>query len=357
MTDILLSELTNAEIDWLADVGGQQHLTAGTRFLSSDAPHNANIYIILEGCIAPLALDAPELTHASQSPSKTARLSAGEIMGVAHLFNVITPKLMFQAVEDSTLLVLPYQTLDDKLQHDVEFAANFYRAVDRILSYRIERLIEQPEKLRFTNESKSQDMLDVFGELRDSDLNWLANAGTVQRYSADSFLLQAGRPTDFLYIILDGEFSVSLPERKVNPLALCFECPVQTASTMSVVTTLSKGEIAGAIAFLDARPMPVTVRAMRESLVLAIPRPKFNLHLQQDSGFATRFYRILGPQLFTMSLRAMELQGVGASLSANQSMDENVKFEGELDLDALQRMSNGANRFNWMLSYLGVGVS
>lgn len=357
MADILLSELTNAEIDWLAEVGEKHQLSAGTRFSSLDDPYDANLYVVLDGCIATLALDTPELADVAQAPHETARLSAGEVLGTAHLLNIKTPKLFFQVVEDSILLAIPYNKLNDKLQSDVEFAANFYRAIDLILSYRIERFIEQPEKLRFTTESKSQDVLDVFSEFRDSDLNWLVNAGTVERYSTDDFLLQAGRPTDFLYIILDGAFSVALPEKKINPLALCFECPVQNASTMSVVTTLSKGEIAGAIAFLDARPMPVTVRATRESLVLAIPRPKFNLHLQQDLGFATRFYRILGPQLFTMSLRAMELQGVGANLTVNQPMDEDVEFDGELDLDSLQRMSSGANRFNWMLSYLGVGVS
>jgi bacteriocin-type transport-associated protein len=356
MTDILLSELANADIDWLASVGGQQHFLTGTRFSSLDDARKANFYIVLDGYIAAFSHDISKAANLTQPRHETVRLFAGDVIGTAHLFNVPTPQLRFEVVEESIVLAIPQHQLDDKLQADVKFAANFYRAIDRILSYRIERLIEQPEKLRFTDEHKFQDVLDVFSEFRDSDLNWLVNAGKVERYSTNDFLLQAGRPTDFLYIILDGRFSVALPETKANPLALCFECPIQTASTMAVVTTLSKGEIAGAIAFLDARPMPVTVRAAQESLVLAIPRTIFNLHLQQDLGFATRFYRILGPQLFTLSLRAMELRGEDLSLSIQRQSDD-MEFEGELDLDSLQRMSSGANRFSWMLSYLGIGVA
>ncbi len=356
MADILLSELTNADIDWLAATGQQQHLSAGTQFSSSDDLCKDNFCLILDGKVFVLIFDASDSPFGEQDVKRATQFLAGEVIGAAALFNLEMPPLTFQVVEESILLTVPLDKLKVKLTNDLTFAANFYRAVDLILSYRVERLFEFPEKLQFSKENNQQDVLDIFGELRDSDLNWLVKTGRVERYSTNDFLLKAGRPTDFLYIVLDGAFSVSLPESKVNPLALCFECPTQIASTMSVVDNLSKGEIAGAIAFLDARPMPITIRALRESLVLAIPRTKFNLHIQQDLGFATRFYRILGPQLFKMSMIAMEIQNVAQSTQAPQAIDDEID-DIELDLDSLQRMSNGANRFNWMLSHLGVGVS
>jgi len=360
MADILLSELTNVDIDWLAEVGSQRQLANGYQFSITDANHIGNIYLILDGTIAILTSNTPNSSmqpEAKTGEEHVTHLTSGEIIGTAALFDLEVPQVNFQVIEDSIFLEIPLKVLKPKLQNDLGFAANFYRAIDLILSVRVERLIEQPEKLRFSEQHNARDVLNVFSEFRDSDLNWLVNAGKVERYAANNFLLRAGRPTDFLYIILDGAFSVSLPESKMNPLALCFECPVENASTMSVVTTITKGEIAGAIAFLDARPLPVTIRAVRESLVLAIPRSKFNLHIQKDLGFATRFYRILGPQLYTLSMIAMELHGSQPSAQASQGMDADIEYEGELDLDSLQRMTNGANRFNWMLSHLGVGVS
>ncbi|MEB3210906.1 MAG: cyclic nucleotide-binding domain-containing protein [Leptolyngbyaceae bacterium] len=352
MADVLLSELTNSDIDWLAEAGQQKRLPKGTTFSNVEGGDKNDFYLVLDGRLSVHALDA---SGARSQHALNAVMDPGEIIGVAALFDMPLPRLAFQAIEDTILLAVPIHMLRMKLNGDLAFAANFYRAVDLILSLRVEHLIEQPEKLRFQSDQSERDVLNAFSEFRDSDLNWLVQAGQVERYRTDDFLLKAGRPTDSLYIILDGVFSVALPENKINPLALCFECPIENASKMSVVTTITKGEIAGAMAFLDARPLPVTIRATRDSLVLSVSRSKFNLHIQQDLGFATRFYRILGPQLLALSLIAMELQGVGAKSTA-QASDE-LEFEGELDLDALQRMSSGANRFNWMLHHLGVSVS
>ncbi|MEM7771780.1 MAG: cyclic nucleotide-binding domain-containing protein [Cyanobacteria bacterium P01_A01_bin.37] len=352
MSNVLLSELTNADIDWLSEAGQQQQLPSGSRFSNLDDDYKNDFYLLLDGQLSIHSLSASETEVQTE-----AVLNSGEMIGVAALFDIEIPQLSFQAIDDVIVLAVPLNSLKAKLSNDLSFAANFYRAMDLILSHRIERLIEQPEKLRFQKEQNERNVLNTFSEFRDSDLNWLVKAGQVQRYAENDFLLKAGRPTDFLYVILDGAFSVALLENKINPLALCFECPIENVSRMSVVTTLTKGEIPGAIAFLDARPLPFTIRAVRDSLVLAIPRSKFNLHIQQDLGFATRFYRILGPQLFTLSIIAMELQGVNSSsTSRSQSADE-LEFEGELDLDSLQRMSSGANRFNWMLRHLGVGAA
>lgn len=86
MADILLSELTNSDIDWLSKVGEQQHLSAGTRFSSLDDSHNANFYVVLDGCMANLALDPPELADTNRLLHETARLSAGEGIGTAYWF-------------------------------------------------------------------------------------------------------------------------------------------------------------------------------------------------------------------------------------------------------------------------------
>jgi hypothetical protein len=40
-----------------------------------------------------------------------------------------------------------------------------------------------------------------------------------------------------------------------------------------------------------------------------------------------------------------------------EGMDEGKEYGDELDFDALQQMSQGAHRFNWMLKRLGIGYS
>jgi Cyclic nucleotide-binding domain. len=50
------------------------------------------------------------------------------------------------------------------------------------------------------------------------------------------------------------------------------------------------GEIVGEVSFIDARPPLATVKAIEKTELLAIPRRQLITKLQQDLGFASRFY-------------------------------------------------------------------
>ncbi|MEM1293305.1 MAG: cyclic nucleotide-binding protein, partial [Cyanobacteria bacterium P01_H01_bin.162] len=85
--------------------------------------------------------------------------------------------------------------------------------------------------------------------------------------------------------------------------------------------------------------------------VFAVPRQTLVTKLQVDDSFASRFYRVIAIEilelLHTVSARLVE----PAAFNADDSED---LLDEELDMDDLQHMSEGAKKFNWMLSQLGV---
>jgi bacteriocin-type transport-associated protein len=349
MTEVLLRELSNADLDWLIETGEQQSVLMHTVLLQP-SQESEQVYLLLNGALTMTA------TSVAGEPLAIARLTSGEMVGEAPLL-VLTPlAVTVTAEQDSIVLAIPGQALHLKLQQDMTFAAHFNRAIALMLSERLRRMYEMPDQLRYAKGEAVKEALFVLGELRDSDIDWLTTAGQVQRYDPDDFLLQAGRPVDALHIILDGAFAVSVMDETYDPFNICFECPIQTASTMNVVATLGKGEMAGTVAFLDFRPLPVTIRAVDDSLVLSVLRQTVVTKLQQDNGFAARFYRVVAVQLTHTLQTVMRHLGCESQVY-QQGMDlDDTKFDDELDLDTLQQMSHGAARFNWMLKQLGVGA-
>jgi hypothetical protein len=90
--------------------------------------------------------------------------------------------------------------------------------------------------------------------------------------------------------------------------------------------------------------------------LLPIPRQELAAKLQQDVGFASRFYRVIA------TLLSNRLQGMVSSLgygkrvySRGQSLNEGIEYEDELELSVLDRMALAGKRFDWMQDRLRVG--
>ncbi|MGJ3251442.1 MAG: cyclic nucleotide-binding domain-containing protein [Elainellaceae cyanobacterium] len=121
-----------------------------------------------------------------------------------------------------------------------------------------------------------QKVLFILGELSDQDIDWLVDIGDRNEISANTVLIHEGQPVDTLYIMLEGTLVVSI-----------------AALGDREVARLSMGEVVGEMSFVDARPPSATVKTLERSLVLSIPRSKLAAKLQDDIGFAARFYRAL----------------------------------------------------------------
>ncbi|MEM8501653.1 MAG: cyclic nucleotide-binding domain-containing protein [Cyanobacteria bacterium P01_D01_bin.1] len=361
MSDILLREMSNADIDWVVTTGERQQLVDSDVLIapggahSNDGPNDElgssdkleSLYLVLEG---ELAMSAP------CSGEVFATLSRGDFIGASWLFDA-QPVSVTTAKGDALVLAIPGELLRQKLLADVSFAAHLYRTLALLAAERIRTQFEaasNAELLRYQSGQMVKEALFVFGELKDSDIDWMMGIGQVSRIAADKVLLNLGRPVDALYVVLDGRLSISTTDTPYDPLSTCSHGLQEQCHAFTPIAYLSKGGLPGIISFLDLKPLPVRIDAVKESKVLAIPRQQVLVRLQEDLGFAARFYRVLATQTAQLleSVTAIECRTSPDNNAANDFSSEN-----ELDLEELQQVSEGAQKFDWMLKRLSAPVA
>ncbi|MBD2104015.1 cyclic nucleotide-binding domain-containing protein [Leptolyngbya sp. FACHB-261] len=130
--------------------------------------------------------------------------------------------------------------------------------------------------------------------LNRSDIDWLIEMGQQEVVAAGTILIQQGKFIDQLYIVLDGILTVTVSQAERNdPLALALSALEDNETTEWEVARLSNGEIIGERSLLETAPASASVKALRKSLVLAIPRQQLAIKLQRDMKFAVHFYRAM----------------------------------------------------------------
>lgn len=174
-------------------------------------------------------------------------------------------------------------------------------------------------------------VLFILSELADADLEWMLRSGAKQIHPAGSVLIEEGKPLTVLYVLLDGRLSVRVG-----------------GAGGQEVAQLQSGEVLGELSFLDSRPPSATVTALNEVAVLSIPRSLLERKLDEDDGFAARFYRALGIFLASRLRRTMQRFGY----ESGQVLDDDVEHEDELDPEVLQNVALAGARFDWMIQRL-----
>jgi bacteriocin-type transport-associated protein len=171
-------------------------------------------------------------------------------------------------------------------------------------------------------------VLYILGELRDTDIEWIIGNGQRVNVDADTVLIREGTPIDALYIVLDGQFSVSIGDTAYTEIA-----------------RIGAGEVLGEMSFVDRHPPAATVIAREPSMVLAIPRDRLFSKLKQDDGFAAHFYRALAVFL------SDRLRGTVSRLGYDKDvrLEEDVEYEDELDMNVLDNVSMAGARFEHIL--------
>ncbi|MBD2104014.1 cyclic nucleotide-binding domain-containing protein [Leptolyngbya sp. FACHB-261] len=366
MTEVLLRELENSDIDWLITIGRHEEIVAGTILVQPEKPVD-EFYIILEGSVTatiahtataddPLALAFSALEGSEATGREIIRLATGEIVGEECLLDGRPPAFTLKALQKSLVLAIPRQPLVAKLKQDVSFAAHFYRAVAGVLSDRLRSIIRELGNNRFSQGSPLREILFVFGELSDSDIDWLISTGRREKIPAGTAVISKGRPVNGLYILLDGAMAVSISEEEQdNPLALVFASIEEGEAPGREIARLLRGDIAGEMHFVDAHLPATTVKALRDSIVLMIPQQQLAIKLQEDVVFASHFYRVIAI-LISDRLRGMvsRLGYARRVYDSGQSLNEDVEYEGELDLHTLDNFALAGNRFDWLLRRLNV---
>lgn len=141
--------------------------------------------------------------------------------------------------------------------------------------------------------------LFIFGYLSDADVEWLASVADRRSFSTDMVMIEHGKPSDYLMIILDGSAAVEAKGRRV--------------------ATVSEGDILGEVSFFDSRPPSATVVAITPTNVLAIPFSTLRDQLGANPEFASRLYYSLGV-LLSQRLR----ETLGSEIDDADEIDPDV---------------------------------
>ena len=363
MTEVLLKELTNGDINWMITTGHQREIAAGS-LLIQEGKSADFLHILLDGILS-VSVSQPNnnpLTRAFAAiegdeilDREIVRLFSGEVVGELPFVGTRPTATTIRAVEKSLVMSIPQQQLVVKLQQNVGFASRFYRAIAIMLSDRLQNTINQLGRNKIAQGQPLKDVLFVLGELHDSDIDWMIACGTTKRIPANTVLIHEQGIVDALYILLDGIMSLSISLDERNPLARAFATIEGNEISGKEIARLSKGEIIGETPFIDGRLPSATIKAIEDSIVLLIPRQQMAVKLQQDVGFASRFYRAIAT-LLSHRLQGMLSQlGYGRRVySQGLSLAESVEYEDELNDSVLDGVALAGKRFNWMLGQLTV---
>jgi bacteriocin-type transport-associated protein len=364
MTEVLLKELSNQDIDWMLATGHRVEIESGTVLIQQGQPLDA-LYILLDGTLA------VSLTHSNANPlgrafaaleggtlpgREIARLSSGEMVGEIPFVETYLPSTTVSALAKSLVLTIPKNQLLKKMQQDLEFAAHLYRAIAILLSTRLHQMMAQVGRSTvILSKPQLREALIVFAELHDSDIEWLVAAGRVQEIAADTVLIRSGRPVEALHILLDGALTLNASEEDSNPLMQAFSnlenSPNQPLERE--FARLSRGDIMGETPFIEAQPPAVTVKALRDSRVLSIPKWRLAAKLLHDVGFAVRFYRVLSILLADKQQSIVQRLGYGR-VTYSSGDDLEKSFANELNNNFLGQVAIAGARFDWMLKRIGI---
>lgn len=174
-------------------------------------------------------------------------------------------------------------------------------------------------------------VLFILGQLNDSDVEWLSNAGTRRTVPAGEVLINEGVHLDTLYLILEGQMSV--------------------ASGGFIFAKVASGDFLGEMSMLDSGRTSASVVCDINSTVLAVPKTLLDNRLSSDSGFAARFYKALALFLADRMRNTILHLGYG-KLSSEQARDEDARDLDELDVELLDNVHLAGARFDRILKKL-----
>ncbi|NEP54082.1 MAG: cyclic nucleotide-binding domain-containing protein [Moorea sp. SIO3C2] len=280
-------------------------------------------------------------------------VTTGELIGEDLLFQSELPSSKVIAESSSRLLAIPQKELQEKLEKDLGFSARFYKAIAISLSQRLVKLRDKLRSKRLRRRTNaSKEVLLAFGELNDSDIDWMIKNGNYQTIKAETLLFQEGRPAEKMYILLDGFASVTLAETARSPLETAFAALDTSYSVTSEqeIIALTRGEILGEMPFGVSQLSSVNVRCLEDSRVLAIARNLLANKLQDDIGFSARFYRAVSLLAIERFKTTVELLGYKRRIySSEKTLDSSVTYDDEMSDNRLDNLTLAGSRFNWML--------
>ncbi|MFM7364836.1 MAG: cyclic nucleotide-binding domain-containing protein [Cuspidothrix sp.] len=367
MIDNFLKQLSNSDIQWLKQNGNQENISSGDVLIEQMRSLDY-FYLIISGELTAsisqnqggrLGNIFAALEEDQDLEQEIARFSPGEVIGKMPVVELTPATMTVKATENSSVLAIPYELLQDQLQEDWGFASRFYRGIAVSLSDRFGRLIQHFLKHQKGQIAPLQDTPIIFGELSDSDVDWMLGVGRLEQISAETVLIRNGEQIENIYIILQGGIAVFVKEQQSNRLLSLFGALEDNDSTDQSlereIMRLHQGEILQEAITLDNPVSTYTLKTLENSILLQISAPQLLVKLQQDIGTAARFYRVVAMLLSGRWQGLISRLGYGRNpYQMGQTLDISTKYEDEIDLDVMDNLTLGGARFDWMLKRLKV---
>lgn len=367
MTEVLIQQLNNSDINWMIANGSRQQLAYNTILIRQQSSVNS-LYIVLEGSLSATVKRSSEsvlagafsvLEDDTDLEQEIGHFSSGDVLGETSFLNLSPATTTVKATEKSTVLVLPRQKLLGRLRQDADFACRFYRAIAILQQNRFDRLIQQFIRRQNLKISPLQDIPLLFGQLSDSDVDWIVRYSHVEEIAADTILIRANRPVDTLYLLLRGTVSLAFSENSRSSFASVFSMlenlQESDESPGYEIAQLTRGEITGEMALIDTRLSAYSFKALKNLQVLAIDKRQLSIELQQNPAMGTRFLRAIAMLISARMEALIGRVGYGrSSYMVGGSLSQNYQYADEIDVNMMDDLSLGGARFDWMLKRLKV---
>lgn len=366
MKKVLLEQLSSSDLQWLKTHGHQQQVREQNVLIEKDSQVDY-LYLLLRGELTAtitknqgrLGRVFAALEEEGELEQEIASFVPGDILGEMSFLDVSPSATTVRAAENSLVLAIPAGELKMKISEDFGFASRFYRFIAILLHNRFGNLVKLFLRRKEGQIPPLKDVPLIFGELSDSDVDWMLSSGRLEERDIGEILIPAQRQVEHLYVVLQGVVSVSVSEEKEDPLSSLFailESDEDTEqSPQRELARISRGEIIGEIAALDNPVSSYTCKTLEKSILLNISRQKLLIKLQQDTGMAARFYRVVAMLLSGRLQSMISRLGYGrSSYEIGSSLSDEIQYEDEIDLETMDNLTLGGARFDWMLRRLRV---
>ncbi|HEY9851558.1 MAG TPA: cyclic nucleotide-binding domain-containing protein [Leptolyngbyaceae cyanobacterium] len=328
-----LGDLSVSDIEWLKATATSKTIAKG-ELLICQAQSSKELSILIEGELAIFVSASGREERKDEREIST--LQSGAIIGVISFIDRLPSWSNVKAIEESTLWILSDEKLTAKLKQDEGFAARFYQTIAAQISSKLRRISSLLVQKQTLNEPPLRKVLFVFGILNDSDIDWMTDNGKRVNSPPNTTLIKQGETVEYLYILLDGTLAVSITVSEGD------------ATISKEVTKLASGEMVGEMSFVETGKASANVKSFEESLLLAIPQQQLAAKLKEDMQFASRFYQAIAVVLVDRLRDGLARRGYGYISNLSQ-LDEDIEYEGELDLNILNQTALAGTRFQWML--------
>lgn len=149
-------------------------------------------------------------------------------------------------------------------------------------------------------------VLYMLGQLSDENIEWMITRGKKKHAPVGTVLIEEGKSSDVVYIVLDGMLGVF----------------IKSGGRDQQIATRGSGEILGEMSFVDDSPPTATVRTVEDSVLFVLPKSDLAHKLETDRDFAARFYKGIAISLSYRLRESMEKSGPSQRQSTGGDIDE-----------------------------------